>query len=101
MTTASPTVAQAPRLTTEQISRFKRDGFLVLPGVVDPELCRQARDQMWDTIADYRPSMRRDDPSTWTPISDEERAGLCARRDRRRPLLRRRGSPVLHPQRRR
>ena len=74
MATASPTVAQAPRLTTDQIAQFKRDGFVVLPGVVDPELCRQARDQMWDTIADYRPGMRRDDPSTWTPISDEERA---------------------------
>ena len=74
MTTASPAVAQAPRLTTDQIAKFKRDGYLVLPGVVDPELCRQARDQMWDTIAQYRPSMRRDDPSTWTPISDEENA---------------------------
>ena len=74
MTTASPAVAQAPRLTTDQIAQFKREGFLVLPGVVDPELCRQARDQMWDTIAQYRPSMRRDDPSTWTPISDEENA---------------------------
>lgn len=74
MTTATPAVAQAPRLTTEQIAQFKREGFLVLPGVVDPELCRQARDQMWDTIAQYRPSMKRDDPSTWTPISDEENA---------------------------
>ena len=74
MTTATPAVAQAPRLTTDQIAQFKRDGYLVLPGVVDPELCRQARDQMWDTIAQYRPSMRRDDPSTWTPISDEENA---------------------------
>ena len=46
----------------------------MLPGVVDPELCRQARDQMWDTIAQYRPSMKRDDPSTWTAISDEENA---------------------------
>ncbi|MCY3784482.1 MAG: phytanoyl-CoA dioxygenase family protein [Chloroflexi bacterium] len=74
MTTASPAVAQAPRLTTDQIAQFKREGFLVLPGVVDPELCRQARDQMWDTIAQYRPSMRRDDPSTWTPISEAENA---------------------------
>ncbi|MDE2992119.1 MAG: phytanoyl-CoA dioxygenase family protein [Chloroflexota bacterium] len=74
MTTATPAVAQAPRLTTDQIAQFKREGYLVLPGVVDPELCRQARDQMWDTIAQYRPSMRRDDPSTWTPISEEENA---------------------------
>ena len=76
MATASPTVAQAPRLTTDQIAQFKRDGFVVLPGVVDPEICRQARDQMWDTIAANRPSMRRDDPSTWIPISDEEHEGF-------------------------
>ena len=91
MATTSLTVAQAPRLTTDQIAQFKRDGFLVLPGVVDPELCRQARDQMWDTIAEYRPSMRRDDPSTWTPISDEEREGFTREENGRRPVLRRRG----------
>ena len=32
MTTGSPSVVQVPRLTTEQIAQFKRDGFLVLPG---------------------------------------------------------------------
>ena len=72
MTKPSPTVRQVPRLTVSQIAQFKREGFLVLPGVVDPELCRQARDQMWDTIAEYRPSMKRDDPSTWRPFTEEE-----------------------------
>ena len=67
-----PIVSQVDRLTTRQIAQFKRDGFLVLPGVIDPELCRQARDQMWDTIAEYRPSMKRDDPSTWRPFTEEE-----------------------------
>lgn len=37
-------------LTTDQIAQFKRDGFLVLEEVLDPELCRQARDEMWETI---------------------------------------------------
>ena len=71
----TPTVPQVDLLTTSQIAQFKRDGFIVLPGVVDADLCRQARDQMWDTIAEYRPSMKRDDPSTWVPFTDEEQAG--------------------------
>ena len=74
MSTPPPSVPQVPRLTTSQIAEFKRDGLLVLPGVIDPELCRQARDQMWETIAEYRPSMKRDDPSTWAPFTDEEKA---------------------------
>ena len=37
-------------LTADQITQFKRDGFLVLEGVLDPELCRQARDGMWEVI---------------------------------------------------
>ena len=74
MATSSPSVAQVPRLTTEQIAQFKRDGFLVLPAVLDPELCRQTREQMWELIAEYRPSMKRDDPATWLPFTDEDKA---------------------------
>jgi len=70
----TPTVPQVDLLTTSQIAQFKRDGLIVLPGVVDADLCHQARDQMWDTIAEYRPSMKRDDPSTWVPITEEEQA---------------------------
>jgi hypothetical protein len=75
MATVTPNVAQVPRLTTEQIAQFKRDGFLVLPAVLDLELCRQTREQMWELIAEHRPSMKRDDPATWLPFSDEEREG--------------------------
>ena len=46
MPTPVPTVPQVDCLTTSQIAQFKRNGFIVLPGVVDPALCRQARDQM-------------------------------------------------------
>ena len=31
------------RLTADQIAQFKRDGFLILEGILDPALCRQAR----------------------------------------------------------
>ena len=65
MTMPSPDLHQADRLTEEQVAQFKRDGLLVLPGVLDPDLCRQARDQMWAVLAEHRPTMQRDDPSTW------------------------------------
>ena len=74
MPTHSPSVPQVLRLTTSQIAQFKRVGFVVLPGVIDPELCRQARDQLWETIAESRPSMKRDDHSTWVPFTEEEQA---------------------------
>ena len=43
MPTPVPTVPQVDRLTTSQIAQFKREGSLVLPAVLDPALCRQAR----------------------------------------------------------
>ena len=72
MTTPHPDLHQVDLLSDEQIAQFKRDGMLVLPGVLDADLCRRARDQMWDIIAAYRPLMLRDDPTSWTPISEEE-----------------------------
>ena len=68
----SPSLHQVPPLTESQIAQFKRDGMLVLPGVLDLDLCRRARDQMWDLIAEHRPSMKRDDPATWLPFTEEE-----------------------------
>ena len=64
-------------LTTDQISRFKRDGYLVLPGVLDPDLCRRARDQMWEVAGEHLPRMKRDDPATWGPVTEEENARLA------------------------
>ena len=79
-TPTTPNVKQVPLLTASQIAQFKRDGFLVLPAVLDPELCRQARDAMWAAIATHLPRMKRDDPSTWGPLTDEESAELNAQR---------------------
>ena len=79
-TPTTPNVQQVPLLTASQIAQFKRDGFLVLPAVLDPELCRQARDAMWDAIATHLPRMKRDDPSTWGPLTEEESAALNAQR---------------------
>ena len=81
MSKSSPSVERVARLTTSQIAQFKREGFLVLPGALDPELCRQARDQMWDAIGEHRPSMKRDDPSTWGPITEDEAAAQASQFD--------------------
>ncbi len=62
---------QVPPLSRAQIARFKRDGYLILEGVLDPEMCRQLREEMWDTIAEHLPRMKRDDPSTWCVTEDE------------------------------
>ena len=89
MPTPSPSVPQVAPLTASQIAQFKRDGVLVLPAVLDPDLCRRARDDMWETIAADLPRMKRDDPSTWGPITAEETARFSARRpaDGGEPLL--------------
>ena len=75
MPASAPSVPQVAPLTASQIAEFKRTGYIVLPGVIDADLCRQARDQMWDTVAANRPRMKRDDPTTWVPFTDEEKAG--------------------------
>ena len=67
MAMPSPDLHQVRPLSESQIAQFKRDGMLVLPGVLDPDLCRQARDQMWEMIARHRPRMQRHDPATWVP----------------------------------
>ena len=72
MATPAPSVTQAPRLTTDQIAEFKREGYVTLPGVLDLELCGQARELMWYTIAEDLPRMKRDDPTTWGPFTKEE-----------------------------
>lgn len=72
MTMPSNDLHQVEPLSEGQIAQFKRDGMLVLPGVLDLDLCRQARDQMWELIAEHQPSMTRDDPSTWIPFTEEK-----------------------------
>ena len=72
MPATATSVKQVPRLTTDQIAEFKREGFLILPGVLDLELCRRAHDLMWETTAEYLPRLKRDDPTTWGPFTKEE-----------------------------
>eukprot|EP01044_Picomonas_judraskeda_P004581 COSAG03_NODE_406_length_8171_cov_5.412537_3_plen_93_part_00 len=37
------TVLQVPLLSRSQIARFKRDGYLILEGVLDPGMCGRVR----------------------------------------------------------
>ncbi|XOV82603.1 MAG: phytanoyl-CoA dioxygenase family protein [bacterium] len=51
------------RLSHEQISFFKRYGYLLVRGVMDKALCAQVRDAMWDALpADSH--LRRHEPTT-------------------------------------
>jgi hypothetical protein len=47
-------------LTAEQCRRFKRDGFLVLRGVLDEDLIARAREALWAAIPEQRT-----EPATW------------------------------------
>ncbi|MGY8827156.1 MAG: phytanoyl-CoA dioxygenase family protein [Candidatus Latescibacterota bacterium] len=80
MSMPAPGVAQIAPLTADQITQFKRDGYLVLPAALDPNLCQRARNEMWAAIAAYLPRMKKNDDSTWSPLSEEESAHLKAQR---------------------
>jgi hypothetical protein len=40
---AQPPGQQVPLLSRSQIGRFKRDGYLILEGVLDPKMCGRLR----------------------------------------------------------
>ena len=70
------------RLTTDEMRFFKRKGYLIKRGVLDPGLMERARARLWDGAP---PGRRRDDPDSWTgpwredeenPESDNHRRGF-------------------------
>ena len=77
---STPSLKRVVPLTVTQIAQFKREGFLVLPAVLDPLFCRQARDEMWEIVQARLPRMKRGEPSTWTPITEEESTKLKAQK---------------------
>ena len=61
------------QLTKEEISFFKREGYLIKRGVLDPDLMARARERKWVGAPER---MKRDDPSTWFgPWLPEEEEG--------------------------
>jgi hypothetical protein len=61
-----------PPLSTVQLAQFAREGFLVLPRALDPALCAQARDYMWETLRIECPRFRCGDPASWTSFTEAE-----------------------------
>ena len=47
------------KLTPSQVRTFVRDGYVIVRGVLDPSLVRQARDLLWE----YLPTPLR--PTGW------------------------------------
>lgn len=62
---------RVPLLTPLQIERFKRDGVLILPRVLDPCHCQRIVDEMWDTVSRELPRMQRDRTDSWY-VTEEE-----------------------------
>jgi hypothetical protein len=59
-----------PHLTPDEISFFKREGYLIKRGAMDPELTARTQDRLWAGIP---PRFRRDDAETWTgPFRKDE-----------------------------
>lgn len=72
------------RLTLAEMAFFKREGYLVVRGAMDKELCALARDRLWETSESV--VLQRDDPSTWLgplPASDLSRDPQNARSEYR------------------
>ena len=53
-------------LTEEELSFFKRYGYLIKRRALDAELCERVLDRMWRSAP---AGVRRDDPETWRPIA--------------------------------
>lgn len=49
-----------------------RQGFLLLPGAIDPASCARVHDAMWQELRAAVPRLDPDDPSTWYPFTDDE-----------------------------
>ncbi|MEM7080995.1 MAG: phytanoyl-CoA dioxygenase family protein [Pseudomonadota bacterium] len=61
-------------LDQEQIAFFKDNGYLLVPGAMDQDLCARVRDMMWSALPPDS-SLRRDDQTSHVgPIAADERS---------------------------
>ena len=51
------------KLTEDQLAFFKENGYLILPKVLDLELCKEAQDRLWSTLPKGS-KLKKEDPST-------------------------------------
>jgi hypothetical protein len=63
-------VMEVGRLSVEQVSQFRSDGYLIVRGFVEPPVLESWREQFWARHA--AAGARRDDPGTWPCIGTEE-----------------------------
>lgn len=49
MSPQSSTLAESPKLSEIQVEQFIRDGYVVVPGLIEPEIGEKARQILWDT----------------------------------------------------
>ncbi|MEM7532478.1 MAG: phytanoyl-CoA dioxygenase family protein [Chloroflexota bacterium] len=60
-------------LSDEQVAFFKDNGYLLIPKLMDDELCAQARDRLWSMLP-QEVDMRRDDPASHVgPFAEKDR----------------------------
>ena len=71
---AVPPPHVVPRLSPAQLSKFREEGFLVLPAALDPALLAAARDHVWRVLGAEVPRLRRGEPSSWAAFSADELA---------------------------
>tara|TARA_B110000977_G_scaffold197631_1_gene280664 strand:- start:179 stop:1129 length:951 start_codon:yes stop_codon:yes gene_type:complete len=59
-------------INNEQIAFFRDNGYLILPGAMDLELCARARDNLWASLPDNA-DIKRDDPAShFGPLSEKD-----------------------------
>ena len=61
-------------LTAEQVAFFKDNGYLIVPSVMDTQLCAEAQDMMWDALPSGSRLKREDASSHLGPFADAERS---------------------------
>ena len=60
-------------LNSEQIAFFKTNGYLLVPGAMDTDLCARGRDLMWSALPEDSSLQRHDAASHTGPFPDAER----------------------------
>ena len=87
---------ELPALSAAELSFFRREGYLIKPAVLLPELCAQVRDRLWQENKTRK--LQRNDPQSWVapfPEDDQSRDGDNFFWNRRWQVRSLGGEPVL------
>lgn len=60
------------RLSAEQLSFFKQQGYLILPQILDPDLCEHARDLLWESLPENADIIRHQPSTHGGPFSAKD-----------------------------